>query len=126
MGMPRASPPRSKEDRMKWPMIALTLGTAGLIGACTGNIGRTSDPSLYLTGTEESYIRAPDGTKTCNGHKVLICHIPPGNPANAHTICVSEHAVPAHQSHHGDPVGECANEPNPPPDEPPPQEPPDA
>jgi sRNA-binding protein len=28
--------------------------------------------------------------------KVTICHIPPGNPANAHTITVGSPAVPAH------------------------------
>ena len=35
--------------------------------------------------------------------KVLICHIPPGNPDNAHIISVSVNAVPAHVAH-GDPV----------------------
>lgn len=38
--------------------------------------------------------------------KVLICHIPPGNPENAHTIRVSENAVPAHLAH-GDTEGPC-------------------
>ena len=38
--------------------------------------------------------------------KVTICHIPPGNPDNAHTISVSENAVPAHLAH-GDTLGEC-------------------
>lgn len=38
--------------------------------------------------------------------KVTICHIPPGNAANAHTITVGESAVPAHLKH-GDYLGEC-------------------
>jgi LPXTG-motif cell wall-anchored protein len=38
--------------------------------------------------------------------KVVICHIPPGNPDNAHTIVVSENAVPAHLAH-GDTLGPC-------------------
>lgn len=38
--------------------------------------------------------------------KVDICHIPPGNPANAHTINVSVNAVPAHLAH-GDSLGAC-------------------
>jgi hypothetical protein len=38
--------------------------------------------------------------------KVLICHIPPGNPGNAHTIFVSSNAVPAHLRH-GDTLGPC-------------------
>jgi hypothetical protein len=39
--------------------------------------------------------------------KVTICHIPPGNPANAHTITVGIAAVPAHLALHGDTIGEC-------------------
>lgn len=38
--------------------------------------------------------------------KVTICHIPPGNPDNAHTIVVGAPAVPAHLDH-GDSLGEC-------------------
>ena len=39
--------------------------------------------------------------------KVTICHIPPGNPENAHTIRVGASAVPAHLAQHGDGVGAC-------------------
>ena len=38
--------------------------------------------------------------------KVDVCHIPPGNPENAHTITISENAVAAHLDH-GDSVGAC-------------------
>jgi hypothetical protein len=38
--------------------------------------------------------------------KTTVCHIPPGNPANEHTICVGNPAVPAHLAH-GDFVGSC-------------------
>jgi hypothetical protein len=38
--------------------------------------------------------------------KVTICHIPPGNPANAHTIVVGAPAVPAHLEHL-DHLGPC-------------------
>jgi len=39
--------------------------------------------------------------------KVTICHIPPGNPGNAHTISVGSAAVRAHEAH-GDYVeGSC-------------------
>jgi hypothetical protein len=52
----------------------------------------------------------------CNNHndcdhdnhkKVLICHVPPGNPAAAHTISISENAVSAHLKHHDDYLGAC-------------------
>ena len=38
--------------------------------------------------------------------KVTICHFPPGNPSNAHTITVSANALTAHLAH-GDILGEC-------------------
>jgi len=104
--------------------ILFGLLFAGSIVACVSS--SNGDPSVYLTGTEESYITGPTGEKECNGHKVLICHIPPGNPANAHTICVDTHAVDPHVSHHGDGVGACATEPTDPPSDPPPNDdPPD-
>jgi hypothetical protein len=40
------------------------------------------------------------------GGKVTLCHIPPGNPGNAHTITVGASAVPAHLAH-GDTLGPC-------------------
>ncbi len=42
-----------------------------------------------------------------NLQKVAVCHIPPGNPANAHTICISENGVPAHLAH-GCHLGACS------------------
>jgi hypothetical protein len=38
--------------------------------------------------------------------KVTICHIPPGNPANAKTLTIDGSAWPAHQAH-GDTMGAC-------------------
>ncbi len=40
------------------------------------------------------------------GGKIVICHIPPGNPANAHDIEVSINALQAHLDH-GDVIGGC-------------------
>jgi hypothetical protein len=47
--------------------------------------------------------RACDPT---DAKKTTVCHIPPGNPANEHTICVGNAAVPAHMAH-GDNLGSC-------------------
>ncbi|MFH1321156.1 MAG: hypothetical protein ABII90_10945 [Bacteroidota bacterium] len=41
--------------------------------------------------------------------KVEICHIPPGNPSNAHAIWVSPNALDAHLAH-GDYRGACNDE----------------
>jgi hypothetical protein len=38
--------------------------------------------------------------------KIQICHVPPGNPANWHTITISEKALKAHLKH-GDLPGAC-------------------
>ncbi len=38
--------------------------------------------------------------------KVNVCHIPPGNPTNWHTITIGENALPAHLAH-GDLAGTC-------------------
>jgi hypothetical protein len=40
------------------------------------------------------------------GGKVVLCHVPPGNPGNAHTIMVGQAAVAAHLAH-GDYLGPC-------------------
>jgi hypothetical protein len=45
-------------------------------------------------------------TNTPEEGKVTICHIPPGNPENAHTLEVGASAVSAHLAH-GDYLGEC-------------------
>ena len=40
--------------------------------------------------------------------KVTICHFPPGNPENNHTLVIGASAVPAHLSNHpGDHCGPC-------------------
>ena len=39
--------------------------------------------------------------------KITICHIPPGNPDNAHAITISVNALPAHLELHGDKIGDC-------------------
>jgi hypothetical protein len=42
------------------------------------------------------------------GTKVEICHIPPDNPDNFHTLRISENAVPSHLENHGDLLGSCS------------------
>ena len=47
-----------------------------------------------------------EGRKNKNGNNIAVCHVPPGNPAAAHTIHVGEPAVPVHLGH-GDSLGPC-------------------
>lgn len=68
-------------------------------GACEGDEpGGEGDPE----GEEE-------GEETEEETKVAVCHVPPGNPENPHTIEVGESAVPAHLAH-GDTEGACVEE----------------
>ena len=49
-------------------------------------------------------------SSTTSTEKVTICHIPPGNPANAHTITVGSPAVAAHKAHGDFVYGSCDDE----------------
>ena len=80
-------------------MCAVTL-----FFACSGD--RQSNPTPVV---DIAAANGGDGTAAAQAAvpKVTICHIPPGNPANAHTITVGAPAVPAHVANHGDSIGPC-------------------
>lgn len=103
-----------------------TIAPVLFLLACTAE-PQVSDSSMYLTGTEEAAVMSSNGQPSCDGKKVLICHFPPGNPDNAHSICVGKPAVDPHVRLHGDHVGACEGSPPPPvptPDAAPPPPPP--
>lgn len=88
----------------------------------TINVCPTSNTNYWVTITDSTACSSTDTVTVTvvdircgsDSNKVLVCHIPPGNPANAHTICISPNAVPAHLAH-GDVLGECTPPPPPPP-----------
>jgi hypothetical protein len=94
--------------------ISSSLAAVLLAAAC----GPSSheDPTLHITGTEEAPLMrevvGANGERalvpTCAPEKALICHIPPGNPAAAHAICVGKPAVSPHSRLHDDTEGDCA------------------
>lgn len=47
------------------------------------------------------------GAAAAQAGKQAICHFPPGNPDNFHTIVVSDNAVDKHVAKHDDLVGSC-------------------
>lgn len=47
-------------------------------------------------------------TLSCNGNKVLVCQVPPGNPENEHEICIAQPAVASHIAK-GSYLGACVN-----------------
>lgn len=60
--------------------------------------------ALLALGTTQTW--AGKGGNGGGTSKTCLCHVPPGNPGNAHTICVGSPAVKAHLKH-GDTLGEC-------------------
>lgn len=82
-----------------------TIAPLLALAACTSSGGSTAEQAVTDQGCQVNVVdpRACDPADT---KKTTVCHIPPGNPANAHTICVGNAAVPAHLDH-GDFVGTC-------------------
>ena len=70
--------------------------------------GRFAKQTSDLISCTDSYFLTIDvPVVICgNGKKIIVCHIPPGNPDNPQTICVSPAALPAHLAH-GSCVGPC-------------------
>jgi len=99
----------------------LSEGSAGADSSGDALGGSSSRPN---TGTTEG---APEAEEAEEDEGVTLCHLPPGNPANAHTITVGEPAVKAHLRH-GDTLGACdgSSEPTPDAGTPPTDPPPDA
>jgi hypothetical protein len=83
-----------------------------------------ADPDQDAAGAQRAAIMAAchlapgslddnDDIRACepgNAKKTTICHVPPGNPANAHTLCIGNPAVSPHLHHHDDYVGPCKAE----------------
>lgn len=84
-------------------VVVLAAMTGGPLGC--GGPGQESSPTQPAV---SQMAIEDDGVVTRSGvEKVTICHIPPGNPDNAHTITVGAPAVPAHIAEHGDTIGPC-------------------
>lgn len=88
-------------------LSCLVLGSALVVVTTIACTQETADDPAFAN--DEAALKDPStGAPACGGKKVLICHIPPGNPANMHEICVGEPAVAPHIKNHGDYVGACA------------------
>jgi len=79
------------------------------------NSNATSTDNVWITVNErdddnDDEVPDVDDPNEDDKTKVTICHIPPGNPGNAHTITVGESAVIEHLSQHGDTIGPCPDD----------------
>lgn len=95
-------------------MLGIFFAAAcGPQGAGSGTSALSNDDTMAqqcVPGVSDPRACDPAATK-----KTTICHVPPGNPANEHTICVGNSAVPAHLAH-GDRLGSCCPTPTPSPE----------
>jgi hypothetical protein len=82
-------------------LLSLGLVASAFMGCL--NSTESSSNSTDASGFRISGITADVGAGVT---KVDVCHIPPGNPENAHTITVGSPAVAAHLAH-GDAIGAC-------------------
>jgi len=82
-------------------------------GADTDVREQSNIAALRACGLDDGTVEHSAHLRACapgDQKKTTICHIPPGNPANAHTLCIGNAAVPAHLDNHGDHLGACQNE----------------
>ena len=77
--------------------------------ACTAEVsGTRSQAESGLPDSCQANVPDPRACDPADTSKTTVCHIPPGNPANAHTICIGNAAVAKHLEKHGDFVGTCS------------------
>jgi hypothetical protein len=80
----------------------LVLSILGLV--CAGLAANSLFiPVLANDYTAEDLLSLQDPTV----FKVTICHIPPGQPENGHSMTIGAPAVAAHVAEHGDYIGAC-------------------
>ncbi|MBW8887769.1 MAG: hypothetical protein JF616_08430 [Fibrobacteres bacterium] len=103
--IPPGNPANAHTITVGNPAVKAHLAHGDKLGACK-DMPPAAKPCSDNPGTSASH----DGLALDrSGGKVAICHIPPGNPANAHTIVVGAAAVKAHLAH-GDYLGTCKAE----------------
>ncbi len=86
-------------------MFKLSLVAASALAL----VGCAVDPDTVdpQAGTQLGTSAAPLSLE-CNTGQVLVCHMPPGNPANMHEVCVGVASLPAHLAEHTDTIpGPC-------------------
>lgn len=76
----------------------------GVSGPSSDNVSESGTGG----GSGNSYKKPQRPSPGIRVKRVTICHIPPGNPDNAHTLMISSFALPAHLAH-GDYTGQCIN-----------------
>jgi len=87
------------EYSVDWIHLTSTTGV-------TVHVDSNGDGKFDKTITGGATLTASQFAKNGEDDKNAICHRPPGNPGNAHTLYLPASAVSAHLAH-GDKLGEC-------------------
>ncbi len=117
-----------------YDVVLTAIDTYGNISSCTVGVtlaGSDSDCDTLVdacdecNGGDDRIDNNGDGMPDCayppsfneiiddwkcgnNNSKVYVCHLPPGNPSNAKTLCISKNAISSHVGNHGgDYLGQC-------------------
>jgi len=104
-------------------LVSGAMLTSGSTYAEESEKSNSSEKSEKSKGSEKSEksntsdsTHSPDSNARGNSSevkKIIICHVPKGNPANKHTIHIGFSAWPAHRDNHGgDYLGSCNNPPS--------------
>ena len=101
--VPPGNPENPVTIEVAEPAVPAHLAHGDTEGACEGDTG-PDDEGEEEEGDEPELEPEDDGQP-----RVLVCHVPPGNPDNPVTIEIAAPAVPAHLAH-GDTEGACAGE----------------
>lgn len=101
-------------------MVFIITGTGKRV-ADSYDGSSTKAPLLHVEYTVAEISTAPHTLASLSSvvdpdhpNKVLICHIPPGNPDNIQNISISINALHTHVTHHDDYAGVCTAPPIPP------------
>lgn len=89
-------------------ILATLLATIAIVN-CSGESPLTPSVDERVDEQSSSSVVSVGSARAERQMKFTICHVPPGNPDNAHEITVAEAALPAHFPH-GDTFGECEDE----------------
>jgi len=99
--VPPGNPDAAHTIAVGAPAVPVHLAHGDVEGACADDAGEEPE--------DEEDPEGEDPEEDAGQVKVLVCHVPPGNPENPVTIEVAEPSVPAHLAH-GDTEGACPEE----------------
>jgi hypothetical protein len=91
--------------------LLLGLSACGLSACGTDSNETDKHPSaLTASGLDDGTVEADAELGACapdDPKRTTICHVSPGNPADAHTLCIDNAAVEGHLKNHSDSLGPC-------------------